>query len=177
MAIVLGGNFIAAACSGPDISRTKSMNASNTPPPIVERDEFQAVEDHSRSYANWSDKGAVAGGRRLTLLVARQHVRVGEEVRVIHVAEAVDASATVYTMGPKAIEGEFLDGKVEHTARAGARDDPLTPPGLYDGPVVRGPAVDFGFETSSYRFDVPGNHRIQWRLGNLVSNELNIVVE
>lgn len=128
------------------------------------------------SYANWRDKGRIVHGRRLTILTARKRVRPDEEVRVIHVVEAMDPSAVLYTMGPKAVLGEQVDGKAPTAPEAGD-GDPLRPPGLYDGPVVPGPAVDYGYDVSAYRFEATGLHRIMWRLGELVSNELLILVE
>ena len=39
------------------------------------------------------------------------------------------------------------------------------------------PAVDYNFEISTYTFHEPGIYRIQWRLGQLVSNTLEVIVE
>jgi hypothetical protein len=130
----------------------------------------------ARSYPNWPDKGTILHSRRLTILTAHQRVRSGDEVRVIHVAEAMDPSAILYTMGPKTVLGEDVDGKLA-TALQVKDADPLRPPGLYDGPVVKGPAVDYGYDVSTYRFEATGPHRIVWRLGDLVSNELFVLVE
>jgi hypothetical protein len=142
------------------------------------REAPEADQAVARSYLNWPEKGTIVRGRRLTLLTARRRLRPDEEVRVIHVAEAVDPSAALYTMGPKAVLGEHVDGKLATaTAPAAGDGDPLRPQGLYDGPVVPGPVVDYGYDVSAYRFEANGLHRIVWRLGDLVSNELLILVE
>jgi hypothetical protein len=139
------------------------------------QDAPEADQAVARSYPPWDDKGAVANGRRLTILTARDHVHPGEEIRVVHVAEATEPSGILYITGPKTVLGEYVDGQLV-TAPSPGDDDPLRPPGLYDGPVVRGPAIDFGYEVSVYRFEA-GTHRIIWRLGNLASNELVVSVQ
>lgn len=139
---------------------------------MTEADQFAAT----LAYATWPDKGMIVRGRRLTILTMRECVRPNETTQIIHVAEAIDPSAVLYTMGPKAVLGEQVDGKLV-TAPEVEDGDALLPPGLYDGPVVPGPAVDYGYEMSTYRFETPGVHRIVWHLGDLVSNELLIFVE
>jgi hypothetical protein len=132
----------------------------------------------AQSYPNWPNKGTILHGRRLTILVAQQRVRPNEEVRVIHVAEAMDPGAVLYAMGPKAALGEYVDGKLVTEPAPQVRDaDPLRPTGLYDGSILAGPAVDYGYDVSTYRFQTTGPHRIVWRLGDFVSNELLISVE
>lgn len=130
----------------------------------------------ARSYPSLPDKGQPSHGRRLTILTAQSRRRPGEEIRVIHVAEATDPEAILYTMGPKAVLGEYVDGQLA-TSPSADTHDALRPPGLYDGPVVPGPVVDYGYDVSAYRFEAPGLHRIVWRLGDLVSNELVISIE
>jgi hypothetical protein len=142
------------------------------------RDASAADQAVARSYPNWPDKGTVLQGRRLTILTARQRIRPNEELRVIHVAEATDPSGVLYAMGPKTVLGEYLDGElVTEPALQGTDLDPLRPPGLYDGAILVGPAVDYGYDISTYRFPETGLHRIIWRLGEFVSNELRISVE
>jgi len=135
----------------------------------------EADQSVGRSYPNWRDKGPNIGGRRITILTANVRARPNEEVRVVHVAEATDASAMLYTMGPKPVLGEYVDGIL--TTPPAPEEDPLRPPGLYDGPVVPGPAVDYGYDITAYRFTEPGTHRIVWRLGDLESNEVLVAVE
>jgi hypothetical protein len=142
------------------------------------RDASAADEAVARSYPSWPDKGTVVQGRRLTILTARQRIRPNEELRVIHVAEATDPSGVLYAMGPKTVLGEYVDGELVTEPALQARDlDPLRPPGLYDGSMLVGPAVDYGYDISTYRFQTTGPRRIIWRLGDLVSNELRISVE
>jgi hypothetical protein len=140
------------------------------------RDAPEADQVVARSYPNWPEKGTIVRARRLTILTARKHVHPDQEVRIIHVAEAVNRSAELYTMGPKPVLGEYVDGKLA-TAPATGAGDPLQPLGLYDGAVVPGPVVDYGYDVSAYRFGAIGLHRIVWRLGDFVSNELLILVE
>jgi len=136
-----------------------------------------ADQEVARSYPAWPDKGLAAHGRRVTILTARGNVRPGETVRVSHVAEATEPAARLYMMGPKAVLGEEVDG-APGTALPPEDGDPLAPDGLYDGPVVPGPALDYGWEVTSYRFDTRGPHRIVWRPGaDLVSNTLVVEVD
>lgn len=135
----------------------------------------EADQAVARSYPGWRDKGPSVGGRRLTILTEQHSAHLGQEVRVVHVAEVFVSDAVLYTMGPKAVLGEYVDAQLA-TEPGPAGDDPLRPPGLYDGPIVPGPAVDFGYEVSVYTFESAGQHRIVWRLGLLVSNELVISV-
>jgi hypothetical protein len=114
-------------------------------------------------------RGPLTGGRRITILTAKTAYQVGEEVRVIHVLDAPEPGHEVHVMGPKAIHGEFVDG-VERTP-------PDPGPGTYDGRVLPSPAVDYNYEVTSYRFDVPGIHLIQWKVGALVSNVLAVDVK
>ena len=60
-------------------------------------------------------------------------------------------------MGPKQIQNEFVDGKLASPARTGLA--------VYNGRVMRGPGVDFNYEISSYTFDKPSKHTIQWKGG------------
>lgn len=129
----------------------------------------------ARTYPQFADKGELKGGRRITLLAEQTRCRVGEPVRVLHVLEAVAPGLEVFVMGPKPVHGEFVDGKDARPARA---------PEHYDGRVLRGPAVDFHYDITSYRFDTPGRHTIQWKGGGhpiegdlgLASNVLRIEV-
>lgn len=140
------------------------------------REAPEADQAVAHSYPSWRDKGAIVGGRRLTILTEQLRARLRQEVRIVHVAEAFASDAVLYTMGPKAVLGEYVDAQLT-TEPGPDRDDPLRPSGLYDGPVVPGPAVDYGYEVSVYRFESAGQHRIVWRLGPLVSNEIVISVE
>ncbi|MCL4849213.1 MAG: hypothetical protein KJ066_21880 [Acidobacteria bacterium] len=128
----------------------------------------------ARGYADWPDKGPVVDGLRLTILTKRLRCHVGEEVRVLHVLEATGPGHELHVMGPKAVHGERIDGRLA-TAPAPDVEDPWVPV-LYDGAVVEGPGVDFNYEITSYTFDAPGRHRIEWQLGALRSNVLEIEV-
>lgn len=134
-----------------------------------------ADEEVARTYPEWPEKGEPVGGRQITLLTSRHRVRCGEEVRVIHVAEALDPSARLYFLAAKPVLGEIVDG-VPAGPAAPTSDDPLRPGPLYDGPVLAGPAIDPGWLVTRYRFDRPGDHEIVWKLGDLVSNRLRIRV-
>jgi hypothetical protein len=127
----------------------------------------------ARRYPTWPDKGRPVGGVRLTLLCASSHVRTGDEVRVVHVLEAMEPGISVYVMGPKEIFGEYVDGSLA-TRLPETPDYPWL--GEYDGAVVDSPAADYNYEITSYRFSASGAHRIQWRLGQLESNVLEVTV-
>lgn len=127
--------------------------------------EDQAV---AASYATSPVRGPISGGKQITILTARPTYQVGEEVRVIHVLEAPQPGHSIYVMGPKAIHGEYVDGVERTPKRAG--------PAVYDGAVVQSPGVDFNYEVTTYTFDTPGPHRIQWRDGGLASNVLELEI-
>jgi hypothetical protein len=139
------------------------------------RDAPEADQAVARSYPAWPDKGPWTGERRITIMTARTEYRTGEEARVIHVVETRDPHDELYVMGPKEVRGEHVDGALA-TEPAPRGQDPLEPQGLYDGMVLPGPAVDYNYDITSYRFDTPGEHQIQWRLGNLQSNILRIQI-
>ena len=46
----------------------------------------------------------------------------------------------------------------------------------YDGVVLPSPAIDYNYEVTSYRFDEPGTHAIQWRSGKNASNAITVWV-
>jgi hypothetical protein len=136
---------------------------------VLAPDEDQAVAQRYQS----SPHGEVHGALRMTILTARTSYRLGETVRVLHAVEAVDASAEAWVMGPKPVFGEHVDG-VDRGPRAEIPGYPWV--GTYDGAVVRGPAGDFNFNITSYTFDRPGRHTIEWRLGEMRSNTLVVDV-
>lgn len=126
------------------------------------------------NYDDWPDKGAIRDDVRITIMTEKRTYEVGEEVRVLHVFEATAPGRDVHVMGPKPVHGEHVDG-----ALAG----PPSPPGdepwiptVYDGAVVPGPAVDHNYAATTYTFAEPGTHEIQWRLGPLQSNVLEIEI-
>ena len=73
-------------------------------------------------------------------------------------------------------QNEFVDGKLASPARTGLA--------VYNGRVMKSPGVDFNYEISSYTFDKPGEHTIEWKGGGhpiqadlkLESNVLRITV-
>jgi hypothetical protein len=125
-------------------------------------------------YAEWEPKGSAVAGRRVTVMTAGSTYAVDDEVRVIHVMEALEPDVAIYVVGPKEVVGESVDGELRTTA-AVPGVDPLEPT-TYDGPVLAGPGVDFNWEITSYRFGEPGRHVIVWEPGELRSNELTIDV-
>jgi hypothetical protein len=132
---------------------------------VLAPDDDQAVAQRYRS----SPHGEVHGALRMTILTARTSYHVGEVVRVLHAVEAVDASAEAWVMGPKPVFGEHVDG-VDRGQPPEIAGYPWV--GEYDGAVVRGPAGDFNFNITTYTFDRPGRHTIEWRLGELRSNTI-----
>lgn len=127
----------------------------------------------ARAYPQFGDKGRATGGRRITLLTEKTSHRVGDAVRVIHVVEFTESGQLAYVMGPKAVLGEYVNDELM-TAPVPA-GDPLVPT-IYNGMTLPTPAVDYNFDITSYRFQLPGLYRIQWRLGALHSNVLSIEV-
>jgi len=122
----------------------------------------------AKSYPTAKEKGPLIGGQRITLLTKKTRYQAGEDVRVIHVLEIVEPGHQLFVMGPKAIYGELVDGKLVTPAEP--------PPELYDGLVVDSPDVDYNYDITTYRFAEPGHHTIQWRLGALRSNTLELEI-
>src|SRR5947208_1571653 len=88
----------------------------------------------------------------------KHRCRLGEQVRVLHVLEAIAPGVQVFVMGPKPIYDEFVDGKNARLRSAGFWD-------VYDGRVLDGPTVDFNYDITAYRFETLGRHTIQWKGG------------
>lgn len=129
----------------------------------------------ARSYAGFTDKGSVHNGYRLTILTRSTAYHIGEEVRVVHVCEAVESGTKLCIMGPKPVYGELVDGLPVSDPPPNPAD-PLASSEPYDGRVVPGPCVDTNYEITSYRFDTPGTHTICWQLGKLASNVRRIEI-
>lgn len=127
------------------------------------------------SYPSFKEKGPLqGGGRRLTLLVQDRVYGIGEEIHILHFLEETQPGAELYIMGPKPVYGEYLDGQLQ-----GGAPPPLDYPWMtvYDGEVLSSPELDYNFEISRYRFESPGQHRVQWKIGDAVSNTLLITVK
>lgn len=122
----------------------------------------------AQSYPTAKDKGEVTRGKRLTILTKKNCYTVNEEVRVIHVCEAVEHGHDVFIMGPKPIYGEYVDGRLVTPERA--------PEQIYDGHVLASPAVDYNYDITCYRFSEPGYHQIFWKIDEHRSNTLNLKV-
>ena len=127
----------------------------------------------ARSYPSYADKGLLVNGRRLTVMSRSLLYRVAEEVRVIHVVEVVEPGQELYVMGPKPVYGEYLNDVLVTPQPPGD----IWAPDTYNGPVLPSPAVDYNYEITAYRFDRAGKHTVQWCIGNLRSNRLEIEVE
>lgn len=119
-------------------------------------------------YDDFEDKGPVVGGYRLTILTRTLTLDRGAPARIIHVVESVSEDAPLFVMGPKPVCGEYVDGTL---ATETAPEHPFEP-ASYDGRVLPGPGVDSNYEITEYRFDEPGQHHVQWRLGVNESNLL-----
>ena len=120
------------------------------------------------SFAASPTRGTLKDGQRITILTAKAKYAPNEEVRVIHILDAPEAGHPVYVMGPKPITGELVDG-VEKTPAA-----PMA--NAYDGRVVQSPAVDYNYEVTTYKFDTPGIHLIQWKANGMESNVIAVEV-
>ncbi len=123
----------------------------------------------AKGYPRARSKGAVVGGRRITLMCRKSTYRVGEKVRVIHVLEVLAPGQEIFIMGPKAVSGEYVDGRAMTPEGSGE-------PGLYDGPVLDSPGVDYNYDITTYSFATPGRHTIHWQMGGLRSNTLELDV-
>ena len=127
----------------------------------------------ARSYPQFGDKGGLTDGRRITLLTENTFRHAGDEVRVIHVVEFTEPGQRAYVMGPKPVYGEYVNDQLMTIPVP--EGDPLVPV-TYNGVTLPTPAVDYNFDITSYRFQMPGLYKIQWRLGSLHSNVLSIEV-
>jgi hypothetical protein len=127
----------------------------------------------ARSYPRFNDKGLIVDGKRLTILTENTTHRLDEEVRIIHVVEFTEPGYQAYIMGPKPIYGEYVNDEL--VTEAAPSGDPLVPV-EYSGATLPTPAVDYNYDITSYRFQMPGLYRIQWRMGSLQSNILSIEV-
>jgi hypothetical protein len=127
------------------------------------------------SYREWSDKGDVIDGRRITILTGSLAYQVNEEVRIAHVMEATQPGHGVYVMGPKKVYGEYLNDVLQGEALPDDQSDPFSP-SEYDGRVLDSPATDFNYDVSVYSFVEPGDYEICWKPGKWRSNTLKIEV-
>ncbi len=150
--------ILLAVMGGYSVSQTRP-----DPADLYERKEGKIVrasaEDLAlaRTYGSFSDKRPLIGGQRITILTGKTLYQVGEEIRVLHVLEAVAPGITVYVMGPKMIYGEFIDGELVSGKDPG--------PATYDGLVMQSPLADFHYDITKYTFRQPGKHAIQWKGG------------
>ena len=127
----------------------------------------------AKGYPGWPNKGALKDGMRLTLMTKKTRYAPGEEIRVLHVFEAPGPGIEVYVMGPKFIHGESVNG-----APVSGPPESSTYPwlGVYDGAVLKSPAVDYNYDITSYRFSEPGTYVIGWQLGALRANSLTLQI-
>jgi hypothetical protein len=123
----------------------------------------------AKRYPGFVNKGTVVAGRRITIMTRASTYGVGEPVRVLHMLEALEPGQKVFVMGPKAVYGEYVDGRLATAATA----DPAQ---AYDGRVLDSPAVDYNYDITQYTFSEPGPHTIHWQMGELRSNTLEIDV-
>jgi hypothetical protein len=123
----------------------------------------------AKRYPAFANKGAVVGDRRITIMCRADKYRVGEQVRVLHVLEALKPGQKLFVMGPKAVYGEYVDDRLATAASA----DPAQ---AYDGRVLDSPGVDYNYDITHYSFSEPGRHKIYWQMGELRSNTLEIEV-
>ena len=127
----------------------------------------------AKRYPFWIDKGSISDGRRITILTEKYVYSINEEIRVLHVFEAIAPGYTVYVMGPKPIHGEYIDSRLV-TASDG--EEVFMVSEDYDGMVLSSPAVDYNYEVTSYTFSQPGTHEIYWKIDNLKSNIITIEI-
>jgi len=127
----------------------------------------------AKQYPIWKDKGAFKSDRRVTILCQKEEYTIDEAIRVIHVLESLNKADQVYIMGPKQVYGEYVDEKLVTEAASG--EYPWIP-GSYRGKTLLAPAVDYNYEMTTYTFSEAGEHSIQWRLGDLLSNTLRIKI-
>jgi len=127
------------------------------------------VEDLAlaKTYPRYQDKGEIRDGQRITIMTHKLKYKIGEEVRVLHALEAIEEGHEVYVMGPKEIFGEYINGELMTAEKPDQS--------VYDGAVMQGPWLDFHYDITTYSFDKPGIHAIQWKRGGAaIQPELGI---
>jgi hypothetical protein len=134
----------------------------------------EADQKVAMGYPYWEDRGELLEGRRMTLMAAPGPYHTGEELRVIHVVESPEPGWLLYVMGPKQVFGEYLDGALA-TDPVPGWEDPFVPE-CYDGAVLESPVVDYNYDITSYVFEEPGRHEVQWVMDGWESNVLIIEV-
>jgi hypothetical protein len=128
----------------------------------------------ARSYPDWSDKGQIINGKRITIMTNKLIYQENEEIRIIHVVEVVEPGHELFIMGPKQVYGEYIDEQLV-SAPPLPNADPLRPL-LYDGETVKSPGVDYNYDITAYRLSEPGKHQIIWKLDSLKSNTLTLEI-
>jgi hypothetical protein len=123
----------------------------------------------AKGYPHTKSKGAAVDGRRITIMCRKSTYRVAEKVRVIHVLEVLASGQEIFIMGPKAVLGEYVDGRAMTPEGSGE-------PGLYDGPVLDSPGVDYNYDITTYSFATPGSHTVHWQMDGLRSNTLELEI-
>lgn len=123
----------------------------------------------AKSYPSARSKGTVVAGCRITIMCRKDTYRISETVRVIHVFEVLEPGQEIFIMGPKMVFGEYVDGRAVTPERSGE-------PGLYDGPVLDSPGVDYNYDITAYSFAAPGRHTIHWQMGGLYSNTIKLEI-
>jgi hypothetical protein len=111
----------------------------------------------AQTYYSLNNKGPLVEGQRITILTKKNLYKVGEQIRVLHVLEAVTPGIDVYVMGPKKIYDEFIDEKLVSERGPGVA--------IYDGAVMKAPWADFHYDITTYTIQQPGKHTIQWKGG------------
>jgi len=119
-----------------------------------------------RLYPRLPNKGALTGpaAERLTIMTRKTVYAPNEEIRVLHVHEATQPGVSIFVMGPKAIYGEYVDGRLASRATEAPLD-------AYDGVVLPSPNVDHNYDTSIHKLPA-GKHILQWKFKTLSGSYL-----
>lgn len=147
-----------------------TRDAHGTPAPCAEPD--AAV---IRTYATWPAHGRARRHVRFSIGTAATRVKVGARVRILHVMESLDKSQ-LWVMGPKAVYGLTVDGKLRGTLGPNVGGSEPWLGETYDGAVEPGPGLDTNFEISEFLFETPGRHTVVWHVGAWTSNTLVFTV-
>lgn len=110
-----------------------------------------------RWYSSYKPKGPIKAGIRVTIMTERTNYKVGESVVVIHVLEAIKPGISVDGANHKPVYGEFIDGKLVSEKRPEPRVRRIV------GIVRTSPTTDYDYGITTYTFEKPGTHTIQWK--------------
>lgn len=125
-------------------------------------------------YAAFKPKGAVKAGIRVTILTGKTSYKVGESVEIIHVLEVIEPGLYIGGEFPKQVYDEYVDGKLVSKKEPSVSMGGLKNVKRITGIIRKGPTTDYDYVSTTYTFDKPGTHTIQWKPDGRISNLITL---